>query len=347
MEYILKLGTITDTRKIEDPDGKYPYYGPNNYQVRVLPDMADITDTAESNGDLMLPRYPSFYGHTDYAYQIGDMVWITCTQDFQVGYILGYFQPYAGENISSFLAKFNALESMAGLELSNVGGLAVTRLSDSCITMTSIVSGTTLQMYSSDVYYLYCSDGSIYMASAKTMTHISKDGDINIWGNSVQETYTDSINTIARGKVTEDFGSQYTSTVGSTTINSGGSFGVTATSGISMNAPFGGYNSLVLGNRTESCGGTNIVNSGLGEYHQIAAGAFTVTVAAGGVSIFSTGPIAFTSTSLISLAAPLVTITAGLLSMISCPIIQLPIFSPMGWAVKGLLGVSVPTLVGI
>ena len=96
----------------------------NRFLVRILPDMADIKETDN------LPDYPCFFSTEQFAYAQGDVVWVLCDEDFQIGYILGPCEPSIGSGYEPFLRRINDVEKMAQLPLSAPENLTFTQIMD-------------------------------------------------------------------------------------------------------------------------------------------------------------------------------------------------------------------------
>ncbi len=235
MDYILKTGIIEGTRTVLDSTN--PASGPSTFSVRILPDMMHITDIDSVTKKLLLPDYPNFFKEVDYAYQVGEMVWVVCSVDFQVGFILGYLNPYNGTDITSIVKQMKHMETLAGLsssEMSSSADLTVTKLSDNYLTVFNVHTGTTLQVYNSRIYYLFCSDGTLLSSSGNYYTKINKDGEVTIQGKSLKESYTKDIN-ITGGKLNEVYSSVTTSTQNDISLIAGGGLHITtALGGVSI-----------------------------------------------------------------------------------------------------------------
>ena len=84
MEYGIYLGVITRDAAADD----------NRVRVRVIPYMEGIPDTE-------CPYWPFFFKDQMITGKAGDMVWVICGNEFDIGYVLGYAN-YCADDTEDF-----------------------------------------------------------------------------------------------------------------------------------------------------------------------------------------------------------------------------------------------------
>lgn len=110
MEYGIRIAEIVGmaTAKAGNPDK--PQDSPNfRIKIRVTPEMDSIDED-------YLPIWPCFFKYQGITGKVGDLVWVLCNEEFTIGYILGFMNPYtwSGSYINDSIPKtvFNAVDSM-------------------------------------------------------------------------------------------------------------------------------------------------------------------------------------------------------------------------------------------
>ena len=322
MDYLLKLGVVTDSRHVVDTN--HPLWGPNYFQVRVLPDMNDIglapgTDL-DQYGDLLLPRYPNFFRNNDICYQPGDPVWIVCDDDYHVGFILGPAQPPAGDDQKYFLQIINAAERQAGATdetISAINQITIQKLSDSYINFTNTFTGTSGQIYNTSIVYIYGSDGSIYSTNGKYSMTITSDGNITINGKNETKVLDGDMNIMGGNAV--NFGvppsgrisSLLVDTTNQIDLQAGGSFEMTCGGNSSMRTLMDADTFIGKSfKETIGLGGASRIVSAGGDKEVVLAGNYSISVVGGTISLACSGPLTLASVSSISLVTPNLDLTA-------------------------------------
>ena len=300
MDYQLKLAKIVSSREIDD---KLPL---NLFRVRILPEMAEIP---ASQND-MLPLFPNFFKDTNYAYQRDDLVWVVCNDDFQVGFILGYSQPPAGEGITSFIDEINNAEKDANFPVSAFEEISILRLSGSCFTYNNVVTGQSGNIYNNKSFFLFSADGKIWVKNPGMTMKVTPDGDLTITGKTKTEEFGDI--TIKGKASSEECSSKKIVADANLDLSSGGSF-TKSTVGNSSEVVLGEVDTIIGKTKTETIGlgETKTIMVG-GETETIVAGNYTLTVAAGTMN-FTTGLGAMNMTAggAITVTAPVFTLVAG------------------------------------
>jgi hypothetical protein len=322
MDYLLKLGVVVDSRHLLDK--AQPTYGPNYFQVKVLPDMNDINDK-DVNGNYLLPRYPNFFKNNDICYQPGDPVWLVCDDDYHVGFILGPAQPPAGEDITSFIALINNAELNADMEQSAINEISIQKLSDTYITFSNVSTGTAGQIYNTNIVYLYGSDGSIYCTNGNFTLTVSSVGDVYMGGKSVTQ-YINGDHSLDANGSTENLSSKRIDASGMITLNSGGGMSlVTGASPLSIHTS-GDFDSIVGKTYNETVVGSCHRTVMLGtDAQQVLAGSYTIAVQAGVITLACSGPLTIASPTSIALETLV-------LDLSKCDTITLPINPLQGFA---------------
>ena len=348
MDYILKAGVITDTRHTE-PDlseNVYPKqqahnsWGPNWYQVRILPDMNDIQDKDENN-DLILPWYPNFFSENNTAYQPGDLVWIVCDDDYHVGFILGLAQAPTGDNIKNAIFMFNQAEVNAGYPQSEYRHISVTKMSDTSLTFNNRETGISGQIFNSRIIYIYGNDGSIFSTNGNGYTLvISALGDITINGNSIGMNSKNE-HTLQATSSYEKVTSKYIDSSGMVSINASGAYECTTASNSSSRTM--GDSDVLVGKtkkETVGLGSSRIVSLGALK-ETVGAGSYTLTVGVGTITLCCSLPMILSSTTSISMLTPI-------LNLASCDSIILPLVPGVGFqSGAGPASVPIPIMPGL
>ena len=327
MDYMLKLGVVVDSRHL--PDNNHPLWGPNYFQVKVLPDMNDIgidpgTDL-DKYGDLNLPRYPNFFRNNDICYQPGDPVWLVCDDDYHVGFILGPAQPPAGDDLKYFIQIINKAETGAGYaEISAINELTIQKLSNTYISFNNVATGMSGQIYNTFIVYIYGSDGSIYSTNGTYSMTITADGNITVNGKT-ETKHLDGDMLITGNAVQFGLGSEgnrissmLIDTTNQIDLQAGGSFEMTAGGNSSMRT-LGDADTFIAKtlNETIGLGATRIVRAG-GIKENVILGNYTISVLAGNITIACSAPLTLASTSSVSIVTPF-------LDLVACDKIQLPV----------------------
>jgi hypothetical protein len=318
MDYLLKLGVVVDSRHIKDDT--HPAYGPNYFQVKVLPDMNDIGlnpgSDVDQYGDLILPRYPNFFRNNDICYQPGDPVWLVCDDDYHVGFILGPAQPPAGDDIKYFIQIINSAESQAGVYQSAINELTIQKLSDSYINFTNVKTGTSGQIYNTFIVYIYGADGSIYSTNGRYSMTITSDGDITINGKNETKVLDGNMSVVGGNAV--NFGVPPSGSISSLSVDTtnqidlqaGGSFEMTCGGASSMRTLMDA--DAFVGKsfkETIGLGASRTVSAG-GDKEVVFAGNYSISVVSGAISLACSGPLTLASVSSITLVTPNLNLTA-------------------------------------
>ena len=311
MDYILKFGVITDSRHL--PDDKHPEYGPNYYQVRVLPDMNDIEDVDPESGDLILPRYPAFFADDHHAYKPGETVWIVCDDDYHVGFIVGLASNPAGEPIARHVQMLNQAEQAAGLAPSGLNEVTINKVSEHCLTFVNESTGTVTQMYNTKTIYVYGADGSINITNGNLFNAvISPQGEISINGKSLTAIFDGDYNVKAVESL-EDLASKNIETTAGFRVHTGGEI-ILSSGGNTLMRSAGDEEHVIVGHSNTTVGGgvsrtVLLPTVGVGIDDKVVAGDYNITVGAGFIKIVGGLGIKISSPVGITLTAPFVNIT--------------------------------------
>lgn len=161
---LLKKGRIEITKVDIETTG-------NAHTVRILPDMEAMVENPT-----YLPRYGSFFLETQRLYDYGDIVWVLCSADYQVGYILGQAEASGGHSISSLLTRINDAEKQFGLDLSDIRSADITSATDQYIDFVNKTYGHTGRIMNSGAVTMIGKDGSIYVFSKGVTIKLLADG---------------------------------------------------------------------------------------------------------------------------------------------------------------------------
>jgi len=165
-ELVLKKGRIEITKTNLESLG-------NAQTVRVIPDMDGLSDNPT-----YLPRYGGFFQENQRLYDNGDIVWIFCTEDYQVGYILGIAEPVGGSPISILITKINKAESQLGLDISDIRSADITCATDQYIDYVNKKYGHAGRIMTTGAIMVFGKDGSIYLSSKDSVLKLLADGTI-------------------------------------------------------------------------------------------------------------------------------------------------------------------------
>lgn len=286
MNYQLKQAKIESAKDMTRED-----HPKNTFQCRVLPDMEDINETD------LLPYYASFFGGEDLGYKKDDIVWALTTEDFQIGFILGFAQPVTGSVIKSFLDEINEAEEAAGYRKSSFSDLHIERMAGSSINFSNRETGQSGVIYPTRVVYLYGADGSFWVKNPGYAMYISAKGDLRAQGTTRSETFTGKVKLDAP-TIEENTSGKYTNVTGSMKENISGSHQMVV-AGNDAEYISGKKNTLIAQGKEETIGLE-------GETKKIIAGGSNTTIAAGGYSV-----TVLAGTANITTAAGVITLTAG------------------------------------
>lgn len=268
-DYILKRAIIEGSRDVTSG---------SSFPCRVIPDMVDIKEDIT-----MLPYFSPFFMSDQQAYSEGDVVWLLTTDDFQVGYILGFAESPTGSTIGPVITFINDIEESLGLGKSSVYDLTFTRRQDDLIDFCNRSNKQSGRIYATGIVYVYGADGSLHMKSANNSVDISAAGEMTISGKLLKEKVnTEEIEAV---KYTETLGSKESTVTGSSTEN---------VSGNKYLSVVGSQDVKVLGNDSKTVTGKakeillqgqdTVVVAG-GDTKNIAAGNFAISVGAGTATI--------------------------------------------------------------
>ena len=345
MDYLLKMGIITHGRTIP-PVNPSPFQPTSNnvFQVRIMPDMANIWDIEDSSGYYKLPWYPNFFADSHNAYREGDLVWLFIDDDYHVGFIIGYAQSAGGHDISSLAAIIGQAEVSAGYKQSGIDELTIQKLDEKSITAINRNNGRVIQVYNNRTVYIFGEDGSMYGTNKTSFqVRISATGDISYTGASKKEDYTGDVS-INGNNYSESFHTIKSDSVSGMKLHAGGSF--SATSGGNMtHSSIGTQTNTAFGMvNTSATGISNTV--GLGTFNNtVIVGAYTITAIGGVVNIAS----AIT----VSIEAPFINLIGlvnivGALNLVEAPFVFLPYNPVIGFeAGASVASAPVPLIVGI
>jgi hypothetical protein len=154
----------------------------NAFTVRVLPDMDGIDEEQTT----FLPRYGHFFLETARNYQYGDIVWVLCSTDYQVGYILGIADQVGGSPIATLITKINSAESQFGMELSDIRSADILTVNDQFIDFTNLKYGHIGRITNSGAISMFASDGSIYMSNKGVVIKFLSNGSIQQTSKTVE-----------------------------------------------------------------------------------------------------------------------------------------------------------------
>jgi hypothetical protein len=182
-DMILKRAKVEITKLNIDSTG-------NAHTVRIIPDMDGIAPEST----IYLPRYGSFFSESPRTYSSGDIVWVLCSTDYQVGYILGLAGTVGGSLIYSVLDRINSNEEKLEIPLSTIHTADITCVTDQFIDYSNKKYGHSGRLTKAGACNIFTSDGSVYLSSKSgAVIKLLADG-------GIQQTATD-ITTTAKSVV--------------------------------------------------------------------------------------------------------------------------------------------------
>ena len=339
MNYQLKQALIVSSRDITRED-----HPTNTFQCRVIPDMEDIAETD------LLPYYANFFGGEDSVYKKDDVVWALTTEDFQIGFILGYAQPVTGTNLRSILDEINEAEESAGYRKSSFSDLHITKMAGTSISFSNRETGQSGVIYPTRVVYLYGADGSFWVKNPGYVMYISANGDLRAEGTTRSETFSGKVELNAP-TIEENTSGKYTNVTGSMKENISGSHQMVV-AGNDSEYISGKKNTLIAQGKEETIGlegetknivaGGSKTNIAAGSYSvTVLAGTASITTAAGVITLTGGGGVTITSAVNISLNAPSLFLNTALLRFPSGVTAPSPVPGP-AWALPFCLLTGVP-----
>lgn len=334
MKYSLKKALIVSGRDLDIG---------NVFQVRVLPELADIQEND------LLPLYANFFGKDDIAYVPNDEVWVLCSDDFKVGFILGWLEPPAGSDLTSFIQLVNSAEKIAGFDLSGMDEISITRAGGASFSFENVNNGQSGVIYQNKLISLVSQYGEIWIQNPVSKITISKRGDLSITGKSKKEEYTGEVS-LKGSALKESVSSKRTESSGIIVTSASGVM-QNITSSDRFDHSSGDAEELVAKKKKETYGlGRETTIVGGNSTELILAGNYEITVAAGqvkiiaglGASITSLGPVSISSLSNIKISAPTITVPPGVVAPGIGPFNCLPVCPILGVPHSGNVSVGAP-----
>lgn len=230
--------------------------------------MADIKETEN------LPDYPCFLSTEQYAYAQGDVVWVICDEDFQIGYILGPCEPSIGSGYEPFLRRINDVEKMAQLPLSAPENLTFTQMMDVAIDFYNRSNKQCGRILTNGTVIVYGFDGSIYIKNPQATIMLSKEGNVSIKSKALSQDVTNM--SIKATEVKEAFNTLATTVDGSAKISTGGEYQIIA-GGNRTESTLGTQDSTIIGKKRETIG--------QGERKRIVTGGSSTLAVAGNIDM--------------------------------------------------------------
>lgn len=318
--YILKRAMIESTRKIfikKEPG--------SNFLCRVLPDMVGLEPLDQ------LPRYPSFLANDSRSYSAGDVVWVVCTTDFQIGYILGLAETPIGTENTAIFTQINATEEAAKLPKSKPEDISFAQRQPGILDFYNKGNKQSGRIYATGVIFLYGADGSFHTKQLNSYVKVTASGEISITGKMLNESVETSTLEV-QNVYKEDLGSKEVSVLGTVKeeISGGHSSSIV---GDDTNYVVGNVSQTVIGTATEVNAGGHDETIILGNHtEKILAGNYSLLIAAGNISLATAlGTVNIGASGAINLAAPLITLTAGMTKITG------PLTLPVGVVVPSYL----------
>lgn len=328
MKYEFKLAVIVKTRSVDTG---------NLFQVRIVPDMADIAETD------LLPYFPNFFGEKDIAYQIDDTVWVITDERFHGGFILGLSQPRYGSDISGFIQTINEAEVNAYGSTTPISGydeLTILQIAGTTITFFNESKGHSGTIYNNKTVNLYGSDGSIWVNNPGYNMSISPDGEMREQGKTKGETWQEV--TINSSSSNEKIHDKRIEAAGMITLNAGGSQQIITGGNLSEHT-IGNVDKLTAGKKHEQIGQGENKTIVLGDSDTeitagnqtttVVLGNITLTALVGSIAIFSGASLSISSTTSVAISAPEINITAGVVMTIANSTGLITIDSPLPVAI--------------
>lgn len=274
-EFLWKKGRIEITKSTITALG-------NAHTVRIIPDMDGMTEDP-----MYLPRYGSFFQETPRLYENGDIVWVLCSPDYQVGYILGQAEPVGGSSIEAILTIINDAEEKFGLEKSDCRSADIILATDQFIDYTNKKYGYVGRVMNSGAITLFTNDGSVFIASKGAVLKILSNGTMTQEAITLEQN-VQSVKEVSASHTMETQG--YTETISGSKKEQ---------IGVSLSRSIGGPSAkTVAGDETNVCFQTKKESAGLGYTLEVILplGKLNLNSLLGGInfnSLFLSAPLGF------------------------------------------------------
>jgi hypothetical protein len=148
----------------------------NRIQVQVLPHMSEIEQRD------LYPFYPPFFKNEFIQTAKDDIVWLYCTEDFTIGYILGLASRFSYDDspiyyskLETLINKLNDIEMNYGLGLTSVDLLHCTYWDDNVINFVNKKTGSIGNLHSSGALHMVSGKGSIVDIVNNSIVYVGSD----------------------------------------------------------------------------------------------------------------------------------------------------------------------------
>jgi hypothetical protein len=305
--------------------------------------MAEIRESID-----MLPSFPPFLSTDQEVYSQGDIVWILTTDDFQVGYILGFAESPNGSSISAVVQYINGVEESFSLETSSIYDLSFTRRKDDTIDFYNRKTTQSGRIFPNGVTYVYGADGSMYARNGKAEFSVTSNGDVSISGQLLtekaetkkveiqkyEETLASktsdiagpSVENVSGKKTTNVAGSEESRVIGDVSSLIVGKESEVIANGRNTNIAFGGDTEILgAGNYLLTVvGGSATITTPLGSINLVAGTGTINLVTAGGISLATAGVINLVGRGLVAPPLPVIPGLGPFNCLPMCPIAMVP-----------------------
>lgn len=299
MKVELKVAKIESTR-LQDSTKD------NLFRCRVLPDMEYITEVD------LLPTYPNFFATSNELFDPGDSVWVVCSDDFQVGFILGKAQSSSGTPLAPLVGQINANEEALGLEPSFYDDMTLDYVEGAYMAYHCKSTGRNGYIYNTAAMIIIDSDGTTYFRNTGATVRITGSGEIMIQGTSV-ETSVQTTATTSAVEIVEKVQSKRSEVAGTEKETIGGSY---------QQIVAGNHVQNVVGDTTLLTGKQRKETIGLGSDTKIIAGGKSETVLLGNYNInVALGQVQIISGGGVRIIAPSIELIAASITVPPLPVL--------------------------
>lgn len=271
----------------------------NRFLCRIIPHMADIKEKD------LLPDYPCFLQTDQNGYVEGDVVWVICDDDFQIGYILGICEPSIGSGIEPILRRINDAEKKANVPLSSPVNLSFHQVMDVAIDFYNRSTKQCGRILTNGTIIIFGNDSSIFIQNPRATILLTKEGTISIKAQDIEQEIKNM--DLKAAEVTEVLNKLSTTVDGNAKLSVGGTYQVSAGAN-RVESTLGAHDTTVIGVKRETIG--------QGERKRIVLGGSSTLAVAGDIELKTLAGSTHVESALeVKITGTTVTISGGIVNL--------------------------------